>query len=416
MMKTDSKSIFITGIDTDAGKSYATAWLALRLKEAGRNVITQKFIQTGNDGFSEDIQLHRRLTGQVPLPEDAAHLTAPVIFTYPASAQLAAQIDGREIDLTVIDHAREELEQRYDTVLVEGAGGLMVPITDTEFTIDYVCSRHLPVVLVTNSRLGSINHTVLSLEALKRRNIDVIGVIYNHYFDTAPEIAADSRRFVGQYVAREFPEAEVMDMPAMVMPAQPQITVDKTRMAAMPPVQFEKPIVVVDTPDKVDGVVKMLQQHRAIGFDTETKPSFKKGELHNVALLQLSTEDAAYLFRLNRIGMPESLKALLEDRSVTKVGLSTKDDFNVLRRLSESLSPEGFVELQSYVKPYGINEGSLQKIYAIMFGERISKGQRLTNWEAEQLTAAQCRYAAIDAWACLRIYNTLREGWQPPRM
>lgn len=209
------RTLFVTGIDTDAGKSYATAWLAIQLAAAGKRVITQKFIQTGNVGRSEDIELHRRLTGTGPLPEDNEQLTAPIIFSYPASAQLAAQVDGRQIDLAIVDNARHELMQRYDVVLVEGAGGLMVPITDTEFTIDYIASRNLPAVLVTNARLGSINHTILSLEAMQRRNIPVVAVVFNHHFDNDRVIAADTRRFVEQYVAREFPSAAILDMPSI---------------------------------------------------------------------------------------------------------------------------------------------------------------------------------------------------------
>lgn len=205
---------FVSGIDTDAGKSYATAWLAARLASAGVSVVTQKFIQTGCTGSSEDIELHRRLTGSGELEADREGLTAPVIFSYPASAQLAAAIDRREIDLTVIDRAAAELARRYDVVLTEGAGGLMVPLTDTEFTVDYVVTRQLPVILVTNARLGSINHTVLSLEALRARSVRLEAVIFNHHFDSDPVIAADTRRFVGQYVAREFPGAEVLDMPS----------------------------------------------------------------------------------------------------------------------------------------------------------------------------------------------------------
>ena len=122
--------LFITGIDTDAGKTSATAWLARQLSERGRRVITQKFIQTGCKGSSEDIEAHRRLTGTGPLPEDAEGLTAPIILSYPASAPLAARTDGVEIDRGDLDRAREELARRYDDVLIEGAGGLMVPITD----------------------------------------------------------------------------------------------------------------------------------------------------------------------------------------------------------------------------------------------------------------------------------------------
>lgn len=210
-----SETIFISGIDTDAGKSYCTAWLARRFMDKGLTVATQKFIQTGNTGRSEDIELHRRLTGTGPLPEDADLTTSPVIFSYPASAQLAARLDGREIDLGVIDRSRELLASRYDVLLIEGAGGLMVPISDEFFTIDYVASRRLPIALVTNGVLGSINHTILSLEAIAARNIDLKYVIYNTYFDRDEVIAADTRAFIGRYVARHFPAADILDVPAM---------------------------------------------------------------------------------------------------------------------------------------------------------------------------------------------------------
>ena len=149
-----SDIIFISGIDTDAGKTYATGIIARRLMAEGKSVITQKFIQTGNTDMSEDILKHREITGTGLLPEDTARLTAPVIFTYPASAQLAAKLDGKSIDLDLIDRCSRQLSERYDTVLVEGAGGLMVPITDDFFTIDYVTTRRMPLILVTNGVLG----------------------------------------------------------------------------------------------------------------------------------------------------------------------------------------------------------------------------------------------------------------------
>ena len=207
--------IFITGIDTDAGKTYATAALARRLMDEGRSVVTQKFIQTGCVGSSEDIEAHRRLTGTGPLPEDAEGLTAPVIFSYPASAQLAARLDGREIDLDLIDKATDKLARRYDTVLIEGAGGLMVPITDDFLTIDYIATRRLPAVLVTNGRLGSINHTLLSLEALISRGIPVREVIYNTHFDKDATIAADTRGFIARYLARHLPSTPLTLLPTL---------------------------------------------------------------------------------------------------------------------------------------------------------------------------------------------------------
>lgn len=213
-MMTSDKVIFVSGIDTDAGKSYATGHLARLFMQQGKRVATQKFIQTGCHDYSEDIELHRRIMGIEPLAEDLNHTTAPIVLSYPASAQLAAAMDKRDIDLSLIDRATAALAERFDTVLIEGAGGLMVPITDDYFTIDYVESRSLPIALVTNSRLGSINHTILSLEAIKARNLKLHSVIYNTYFDSNdPIIAADTRAFIERYVRKHFPGVTVTDIP-----------------------------------------------------------------------------------------------------------------------------------------------------------------------------------------------------------
>jgi dethiobiotin synthetase len=209
------KSIFVSGIDTDAGKTYCTAWLAMHLAKQGYSVITQKFIQTGNVGSSEDIEAHRRLMGMDLTIEDREGLTAPVIFSYPASAQLAARIDNAVIDLSVIDDARAELEKRYDIVLVEGAGGLMVPITDDFLAIDYIVTRGLPVALVTNSRLGSINHTLLSLDAIRHRDIKLDCVLYNTFFDVDTLIAEDTRAFIQRHMCRHYPDTPIYDVPSM---------------------------------------------------------------------------------------------------------------------------------------------------------------------------------------------------------
>lgn len=209
------KVYFITGIDTDAGKTYATAFLTTLFSEGGERVISQKFIQTGCRETSEDIEMHRRLTHTPMLPEDQEGLTAPMIFSYPASAQLAARIDGAEIDLSIIDRATMELSQRYDIVLIEGAGGLYVPLTDDFFTIDYVAHRRLPAILVTNGRLGSINHTILSLEAIRSKNIELAGVVYNQFYDKDKTIAEDTRGFIERYVKKHFPGAWIIDMPRL---------------------------------------------------------------------------------------------------------------------------------------------------------------------------------------------------------
>lgn len=205
-----SDVIFISGIDTDAGKTYATAWLANRLMSQGEKVITQKFIQTGNDGYSEDIVKHRELMGTGMFPEDKDFTTSPIIFTYPASAQLAARIDGKEIDIDLIRRSTETLASRYDHVLIEGAGGLMVPITDDYLTIDYITEEHLPLALVTNGSLGSINHSILSLEAVKNRGIELRYLLYNTYFDNDPTISADTQGFLSRYISRHFPRCKML--------------------------------------------------------------------------------------------------------------------------------------------------------------------------------------------------------------
>lgn len=193
----------------------------------------------------------------------------------------------------------------------------------------------------------------------------------------------------------------------------PSVSITKEEMAALPAENYTGRIVLVQTLAEALKAVRYLMDQPLIGFDTETRPCFQRGQRHQVALMQLSTDDCCFLIRLNRVGLFPELRELLESEVVTKIGLSTKDDFHVLNRLNP-IEPRGFVELQTLVRDYDITDASLTKIYAILFGLRISKGQRLTNWEATELTEAQKRYAALDAWACLRIYRYLRSGaFQP---
>lgn len=187
------------------------------------------------------------------------------------------------------------------------------------------------------------------------------------------------------------------------------VSIEKQSVNQMPLVTFKGQIHVIDAISQVKSAVTALRSASIVGFDTETRPCFRRGERHNVALLQLATDDHAFLFRLNKTGIPAPLKQYLEDDNVTKVGLSTPDDFHQLTRVSD-IHPAGFIELQQLVTQYQIADMSLQKIYAILFQQKISKGQQLSNWEATQLTDAQQRYAAIDAWACLRIYHYLNSG------
>ena len=187
------------------------------------------------------------------------------------------------------------------------------------------------------------------------------------------------------------------------------ISISKQQLAVLPPAHFSGSIIVVDTPSAVESAVMELRNADLIGFDTETRPSFKKGQTYDVALLQLSSDDVCFLFRLNKIGMPDSLKALLEDETKTKVGLSIHDDFRNLRKTFD-FQPAGFVELQTFATHWNIIDKSLSKLYGILFGQRLSKSQRLSNWEAEQLAEAQQHYAALDALACIHIYRHLNEG------
>ena len=192
------------------------------------------------------------------------------------------------------------------------------------------------------------------------------------------------------------------------------VSIPKELVAEMPLVTYPGSITIVDTPELADKALDEILSCSVVGFDTETKPAFRKGKTNNVALMQVSGEDRCWLFRVNRLGVDGAVKRFLENDTILKVGLSIKDDFFVMHR-SAQFEPKGFVDLQSYVKEFKIADASLQRIFAILFGKRISKGQRLSNWEADSLTEAQQHYAAIDAWACLKIYNLLRAGEFDPK-
>ena len=176
----------------------------------------------------------------------------------------------------------------------------------------------------------------------------------------------------------------------------------------MPQVEFSGSITVVENIDDARAAVAELSGCGIVGFDTETRPSFKKGCVNRPALLQLSTHDRAYLFRINRIGLPDFVLSFLSDSSIVKVGLSIKDDFSSLRRCC-NVEPAGFVELQEVAGRFGIEERGLQRMYALLFGMKISKSQQLSNWENDKLTDGQCQYAAIDAWACLVLYEYMEK-------
>jgi ribonuclease D len=189
------------------------------------------------------------------------------------------------------------------------------------------------------------------------------------------------------------------------MSFQPSIT--KEEIARLPVETYRGQIVVVDNKKAVDGAVARLSSGGVVGFDTETRPNFTKNQHHKIALIQLALNDVCYLFRLNRLnGFPPQLINLIHDDGVIKVGLSLQDDFHSIRKRI-AVEPAGFIDLQKMVPAFGITDISLQKIYAILFGKKISKRSRLSNWDADTLTEAQMQYAALDAWTCLQIYRFL---------
>lgn len=187
------------------------------------------------------------------------------------------------------------------------------------------------------------------------------------------------------------------------------ISIKKEQLSGLPTVVYPGYITVVEDEDTAEGAITYLKQQSIIGVDTETKPLFRKGKPNKVSLVQIATKTQCFLFRINKLGFFDELRQIFEDENILKVGLSLKDDFRALRRVGE-FTPVNIVELQSLVKDYQIRDCSLQKIYAIAFGERISKGQRLSNWEAEVLSSSQQAYAAIDAWACLKLYDYFKSG------
>ena len=178
-------------------------------------------------------------------------------------------------------------------------------------------------------------------------------------------------------------------------------------MSSLPVEQFPGQTVIVDTQAAVRKAILYLSAFDYVGFDTETRPNFTKNQNHKMALIQLSTFERCYLFRLKRLGgIPQQLEDFLKNGKTVKVGLSLLDDFHNIRKLMD-FQPCNFIDLQKIVPSFGIQETSLQKIYAILFGKKISKRMRLSNWEVAELTEAQKQYAALDAWACLQIYKKL---------
>ena len=218
-------SFFVSGIDTGIGKTYVTGILLRYLRAIGRSAISLKFVQTGNETFSEDIDLHRKIAGTGLLPEDLNHTTAPQIFRFPSSPKLAAEREHRTIDLSAILSSVEKLSASARIVLVAGAGGLMVPLDDGHYIIDVVRQTGWKLLLVTSGRLGSLNHTLLSLEAAFSRNIPVAAILYVKDPSADPLIDRDSpceiRRFCA---ARGHADIPVLPVPWVSLDALPPLS------------------------------------------------------------------------------------------------------------------------------------------------------------------------------------------------
>lgn len=217
---------FISGIDTDAGKSIVTGVIARTLYQQGVKVITQKFIQTGCRGISEDILKHREIMGIAPQEVDTDGTTCPYVMTYPASPHLAAEIDHVSIDTDKIYQATKKLSAFYDVVLLEGAGGLYVPVTRDYMTIDYIQEKGYPLILVASSKLGSINHSLMSLELCRIRGIDLRYVVYNDFPNDSEWIKNDSITIIRQYLDRYFPACKLLELPVIEANSYPELKVE----------------------------------------------------------------------------------------------------------------------------------------------------------------------------------------------
>jgi dethiobiotin synthetase len=204
-------TLCLCGIDTGIGKSVATGLLARHLAEQGQKVITQKLVQTGCPERSEDILLHRRVMECGWLEEDEEKLTCPYCFPFAGSPHLAARLAGKTIDPARISRATRTLEQRFDWVLLEGAGGLLVPLQEELTLLDYLAAEGYPLVLVTSPRLGSINHTLLSLEIMRARRIPLAGLVYNLFPGAPNEIIRDTLRLFAKALPQYgFPDTIVV--------------------------------------------------------------------------------------------------------------------------------------------------------------------------------------------------------------
>ncbi len=217
-------TFFVTGIDTDIGKTYITGLLAKYLLEKGKSVVTQKLVQTGCKGISEDIIVHRKIMG-IPLYKvDKNKITCPYSFSFPASPHLSSEMEKINIDMKKIDKSTETLKKEFKFLLIEGAGGVMVPLTRKRTTLDFISERNYPIIIVSSPKLGSINHTLLTINAIKSKNLEIKGIIYNTYPDEKREIMNDSVKIFKDFL----PNTPIITVP--------KISIEKS----IPKIDFSK--------------------------------------------------------------------------------------------------------------------------------------------------------------------------------
>ena len=185
-------------------------------------------------------------------------------------------------------------------------------------------------------------------------------------------------------------------------------SISSEELLQLPVAEFSGEITLVDGHEQLEGAINYLRSQKVLGFDTETKPSFKKGVINKVSLLQLAVRNRVFLFRLNKIGLPKALAEILANENILKIGAAIRDDIRILQKL-QTFSAAGFIDLQHIVKDFGIENKGVRKLAGIILQKRISKSQQLTNWEAPEMTEGQKIYAATDAWVCLEMYVKLLE-------